>query len=46
MTDPERWIDLHEAELRELIPLLDGRRSLIEDAPELLDALRRLVVTS
>ena len=80
MTEKERWIDLHEAELRELaertdthddtvhflaalvlagwtddaiyeqlrelIPSLDGQRSPLEDAPELLDAVRHLVSTS
>jgi hypothetical protein len=80
MSDIERWIDLHETELRELaeregayddtvhflatlvlagstdsdiyeqlrelIPSLDGQRSPLAGAPELLHEVRQLVATS
>ena len=41
------WTDaaIYE-QLRELIPSLDGQRSPLEDTPDLLDAVRRLVATS
>ena len=51
MTDPQRWIRLHEAELHELeqrhelVPSLDGRPNLFGDTPELLEAVRELVAT-
>ena len=41
------WADdaIYE-QLRELIPSLDGQRSPLEDAPALLEEVRRLAATS
>lgn len=41
------WTDdaIYE-QLRELVPSLDGQRSPLEDAPVLLEEVRRLVATS
>jgi hypothetical protein len=41
------WTDeaIYE-QLRELVPSLDGQRSPLADAPDLLDEVRRLVATS